>query len=114
MTATATPPLAEVTVTPEVQSLTLRWPVKPLLAFLSDRPFEAGPVPLRLPLLDLVAAAVPDMNQALTARGVLAAGYPTWVITTGGAAGVDPSLDEVLVCRVDVVPVTREAGPVTS
>jgi hypothetical protein len=116
---TATPPAVvapapTLTFEDEIRSVNLQWPVKPLLAFLPNQQFDADPVPVRLPLLDLVAAAVPDMHQALTARGLVAVGYPTWVITTGSTAGVDPSLNEVLVCRIDVTPVTRAAGPVTS
>jgi hypothetical protein len=97
----------EVTYSDEVRSVTLRWPVKTLLAFPADRPVEAGPVALRLPLLDLVAAAVPDMKRELTERGQLAVGYPVWAITSGDTAGVNASIDEVLVCRVDVAPVQR-------
>jgi hypothetical protein len=107
MTAAVAPPGA-------LQSVMLRWPVKTVLAHLVDAPVSAGPVPLRLPLLDLVAAALPDMTAHLTRRGLTRVGHPRWAITSGTVAGVDASLDELLVCWVDVAPTTRVHTPATT
>jgi hypothetical protein len=91
---------------PASQLVELMWPVKPVVAFPADRPVEAGPENLRLALIDLVAAAVPDMKAHLQGRGLREVGYPTWFITTGRAAGLKESLDEVLVCRVEAAPLS--------
>lgn len=114
MTTTATLAATEVRAVPDVATIELMWPVTPVLAHPVDRPVVDGPAPFRLPLLDLVAAAVPDLKAHLRQRGLREVGYPTWFVTTGTCAGLKASLDEVLVCRITVAPIATTHESVTS